>query len=90
MKIIKITPNENGSRPALQDWNHKTPPSGYAFCPENFVATFYGTSPAGFVNIKVNNNSVYEMEVNDSALQAYIEEMKKQIAESEVEEQNGS
>lgn len=72
MKIIQIIPNTDGSRPALQDWNHKDLPRGFALCPDEFVAVFYGTSPAGFVNITVESDTVTEMTVNQEALDEYI------------------
>ena len=90
MKIIKITTNENGSRPALQDWSHKAPPTGYAWCPDKFVEIFYSTSPSGFVNISVRNNSVSAMEINESALNAYIEALEKEKAEREAVNEDAS
>lgn len=90
MKIIKITPNENGSRPALQDWNHKDLPMGYAWCPDEFVEIFYSTSPSGFVNISIRNNSVSAMEINESALNAYIEALDKERAEREAVNEDAS
>lgn len=90
MKIIKITANENGSRPALQDWNHKELPAGYAWCPDEFVKVFYSTSPAGFVNISVRNNSVSAMEINESELNAYIEALEKEKAEREAVNEDAS
>ena len=71
MKIIKITPNKNGSRPALQDWNHKDLPIGYAWCPDEFVSVFYSTSPAGFVNLSVKDGFVVDMSINETALNEY-------------------
>lgn len=72
MKIIKITANENGSRPAPQEWRRDSLPSGYAWCPDEFVSVFYSTSPAGFVDIKVEADNVTEMTVNGVALAEYI------------------
>lgn len=72
MKIIKITPNENGSRPALQDWRRNTAPNGYAWCPDEFESVFYGTSPAGFVNVEIENGVVVAMTVNEEALAEYL------------------
>lgn len=72
MKIIKTTPHGNGARPALQDWKDKEVPSGYAWCPDEFVAVFYSTSPAGFVDITVENDTVVAMTVNEEALAKYI------------------
>lgn len=90
MKIIKITSFEDGSRPSLQDWNHKELPVGYAWCPDEFVKVFYSTSPAGFVNISVRNNSVSAMEINESALNAYIEALDKERAEREAVNEDAS
>ena len=75
MFIIKKIANENGSRPALQTWNHATPPKGYAICPDKFHEVFYSTDPAGFVNITVENDVVTEMTVNQEALDAYLESL---------------
>ena len=72
MKIIKVTPSEIGSRPPVQDWAHKELPSGYAWCPDEFVELFYSTSPAGFVNITVENEVVTGMTLNEEARMAYI------------------
>ena len=75
MKIIKLLANESGSRPAMQDWEFPTLPDGYAWCPDEFVEVFYSTSPAGFVNITVENDTVTEMSINQPALDAYIASM---------------
>lgn len=72
MKIIHLIANESGSRPALQDWEYEILPEGYAWCPDEFVGIFYSTSPAGFVNITVNEDTVTEMTINQEALDAYI------------------
>jgi hypothetical protein len=72
MYIIKKNANANGSRPAIQTWARKTPPEGYAFCPEEFFGVFYSTEIAGFVNIEVEGDSVVSMEVNEAALEAYL------------------
>lgn len=90
MKIIQIIPNIGGSRPALQDWNHKDLPIGFAWCPDEFVKVFYSTSPAGFVNISVRNNSVSAMEINESELNAYIEALEKEKAEREAVNEDAS
>jgi hypothetical protein len=74
MKIIQLSANESGSRPALQDWDFPTLPEGYAWCPDDFVEVFYSTSPSGFVNITVENDTVTEMTINQEALNAYIAE----------------
>ena len=72
MYIIKKTANKNGSRPPLQIWKKRSIPNGYAICPEEFYDVFYSTSPAGFVNITVDNDIVTSMEVNQTALNEYI------------------
>lgn len=72
MKIILLNATESGSRPPLQDWEFPTLPEGYAWCPDEFVEVFYSTSPAGFVNITVEEDTVTEMTVNQEALDAYI------------------
>ena len=72
MYIIKKTANENGSRPPLQTWTKRILPNGYAICPDEFYAVFYSTSPAGFVNITVDNDIVTSMEVNQTSSNEYI------------------
>ena len=72
MKIIKIEPNASLSRPPLQDWWEKELPEGYAWCPEEFEATFYAEKPAGFVHIVVDDGVVTEMTQNDEARAAYV------------------
>ena len=72
MYIIKKTANENGSRPPLQTWTKQNLPNGYAICPDEFYTVFYSTSPAGFVNITVDNDIVTSMEVNQTSLNEYI------------------
>lgn len=79
MKIIRITENENGSRPSLQDWNRPTPPEGYAFIPEEFVSVFYPPDKqcAGFVEITVEDGAVTECTWNEEAYKAYIASLPK-------------
>ena len=72
MYIIQINANENGARPALQEWHGNIVPDGYAICPQEFYDIFYSTSPAGFVNIEIARGSVKSMTVNQEALDAYI------------------
>lgn len=72
MYIIKKTANEDGSRPPLQNWITKNIPNGYAICPDEFYDVFYSTSPAGFVNITIDNDVVKSMEVNQTLLNEYI------------------
>ena len=83
MYIIKKIENADDSRPPLQTWNHKTLPSGYSVCPDEFYEVFYSTDPAGFVNITVENDVVTSMEVNQEALDAYLENNPKEETESE-------
>ena len=85
MHIIKIKANENGARPALQTWHSPKLPEGYAICPDEFYGVFYSTTPAGFVNIAVENDTVIEMTVNDSALEAYIASIPEPVVTPEEE-----
>ena len=85
MHIIKIKANENGARPPIQTWNKPTPPDGYAVCPDEFYGVFYSTTPAGFVNIEVENGVVVGMTVNDSALEAYIASIPEPVITPEDE-----
>lgn len=78
MKIITLIASESGSRPPLQDWTSTVLPDGYAWCPDEFVEVFYSTSPAGFVNIAVENDTVVEMTINQEALDKYIAENPEQ------------
>lgn len=71
MKIIQKVAFESGARPALQDWNGKAP-EGYALCPDEYAEIFYSTSPAGFVNITVEDDIVTSMEINQEALDVYV------------------
>ena len=71
MYIIRKEAYENGSRPALQTWAERTPPEGYAICPEEFIDIFYSTEPAGFVTLEIINNVVISMDVNKEAYEAY-------------------
>jgi hypothetical protein len=56
----------------LQDWWEKELPEGYAWCPEEFEATFYAEKPAGFVHIVVDDGVVTAMTQNDEARAAYV------------------
>lgn len=78
MKIIRLTANGSGSRPPLQDWASSTLPDGYVWCPDEFVEVFYSTAPSGFVHIKVKNDTVVEMTINQEALDKYIAEHPEQ------------
>lgn len=72
MYLIKTIPLEDGSRPPLQTWDFLTAPEGYCLCPEELHDIFYSTSPAGFVNITVENNIVTSMNINQKALDTYV------------------
>lgn len=72
MYIITKTAFEDGSRSALQTWKRSEPPEGCAICPDEFHSVFYSTSPAGFVNITVTDDTVTAMTVNQAAYDAYI------------------
>lgn len=85
MKIIKTIANENGSRPALQEWAGKDLPSGFAWCPDELVSIFYSTSPAGFVNIEVDNDTVVSMSVNEEALAEYVAGLPEAVEPTEPE-----
>lgn len=71
MKIIRIIANDNGARPPLQDWGHPKLPSGYAWCPDEFVEIFYSTIPSGIVNIEVEDDTVVAMTINEEALEHF-------------------
>jgi hypothetical protein len=71
MYIIAREADPLGGRPPLQTWRAKTLPEGYAWCDEAFYDVFYSTSPAGFVNITVEGDTVTAMEVNHAAYEAY-------------------
>lgn len=72
MYIIKLEATNSGSRPPLQSWSGSIAPEGYALCPDNFHDVFYSTSPAGFVNIVVEDGIVTEMTINQEAIDGYI------------------
>ena len=75
MFIIQIEANANGSRPPLQSWNSATLPEGYAWITDEQKDIFYSTTPAGFVNITVEEQDgvkyVASIEVNQEALDAF-------------------
>ena len=75
MFIIQIEANPNGSRPPLQSWNSANLPDGYAFLTDEQKDIFYSTTPAGFVNITVEEQDgvkyVASIEVNQEALDAF-------------------
>ena len=72
MYIITKNAYDDGSRTALQTWDETKPPEGYVFCPDEFYSVFYSTTPAGFVNITVDGDTVKLMTVNRAAYDAYI------------------
>ena len=75
MYIIQIEANPSGSRPPLQSWNNATLPEGYAWITDEQKNIFYSTTPAGFVNITVEEQEgikyVSSIEVNQKALDAF-------------------
>lgn len=75
MFIIQIQANPNGSRPPLQSWNSANLPDGYAFLTDEQKDIFYSTTPAGFVNITIEEQEgikyVSHIEVNQEALDAF-------------------
>ena len=75
MFIIRIEANPSGSRPPLQSWNSATLPEGYALITDEQKDIFYSTTPAGFVNITVEEQEgvkyVASIEVNQEALDAF-------------------
>lgn len=74
MKIIRIAAGDTGARPPLQDCGATTPPSGYAFIPDEFVSVFYPQDKqcAGFVDITVEDDTVTACTWNEEAYQAYL------------------
>lgn len=80
MYIIQLEANPSGGRTGLQGWSGETAPEGFALCPDEFFAIFYSTTPAGFVNIEVEDDVVVGMEVNQEALEAYIESCKPDMS----------
>ena len=81
MYIIAREASSNGGRPPLQSWDHKFLPEGFAFCPDEFYDIFYSTSPAGFVNVTIEDDVVTGMAVATDKVDAYKE------ANPEVEEE---
>ena len=75
MFIIQIEANPSGSRPPLQSWNSATLPEGYAWITDEQKDIFYSTTPAGFVNITIEEQEgvkyVASIEVNQEALDAF-------------------
>lgn len=74
MYIISLEASSSGSRPPLQTWEHNFIPEGFAICPDEFYDIFYSTTPAGFVNIVVENNVVISMTINQETLDTYVAE----------------
>lgn len=75
MFIIQKEANPNGSRPPLQSWNSATLPQGYAWITDEFKDIFYSTTPAGFVNITIEQSEhgdfVSNVTINQEALDAF-------------------
>lgn len=75
MFIIQIKANPSGSRPPIQSWNDENLPDGFAFLTDAQKDVFYSTTPAGFVNITVEEREgvkyVASIEINQEALDAY-------------------
>lgn len=84
MYIIKREASSNGGRPPLQPWTHKSLPEGFAFCPDEFHDIFYSTSPAGFVELTIEDDIVTGMAAVSEKVDAYKE------ANPEVEEEDTS
>ena len=76
MFIIQENANPNGSRPPLQSWNSAKLPEGYAWIADEFKDIFYSTTPAGFVNITIEQSEigkiVTNISVNQEGLDAYM------------------
>ena len=85
MLIIKLNADTNGSRPALRKWDGAKPPKSYALCPERFYELFYSTTPAGFVDITVEDGIVTSMAVNNEALEAYVASIPERVITPEKE-----
>jgi hypothetical protein len=68
MQIIKITANESGSRPPMQDWRRAEPPEGYAEVACD-AAAFYEYN--GFVTLTVEDDRVTDMQPNIEAWEAW-------------------
>ena len=75
MYIIQIEASPSGYRPPLQSWNIESLPEGYAWITDEQKNIFYSTTPAGFVNITVEEQEgikyVSSIEVNQKALDAF-------------------
>lgn len=75
MFIIQIQANPGGSRPPLQSWADVNLPEGYAWITDEQKDIFYSTTPAGFVNITIEEQEgvkyVASIEVNQEALDAF-------------------
>lgn len=69
--ICGIIPTADGMCNGVQSWNGDIPPSGYAFIPAEFISVFYSTSPAGFITVTVENNTITTMTINTEAYEAW-------------------
>lgn len=72
MYIIKLTKNESGAYPALQEKSYI--PAGYMEFPEEFYDVFYPTDKecAGFVDLTVADGKITAVTWNNEAYQAYL------------------
>ena len=76
MWLIKLETNEDGSREPLIEWDEPAPLWGYALCSQKFYDVFYSHETAkGFVNITVEDDMVIAMELNQEAIDAYLESL---------------
>lgn len=72
MYIVQKKANEYGARAPMQTWSKNTLPDGYVWCPDAFYDVFYSTTPAGFVHIIVEGDTVTAMTVNHEAYNVYV------------------
>lgn len=85
MLIIRIEPNENGSRPPIQEWPMRSVPDGYAVIPAAInTDVFYDSN--GFVNLEVTTadgwSVVVSMTENTEAWEAWKEAQTEEVGES--------
>ena len=70
MKIIKISPNESGAFPPIQEGSFLEPPEGCAQVPDEFdLEPFYAN--CGFVALDIQDGIVTGMSPNTEALAAW-------------------
>lgn len=72
MYIIKLTKNESGAYPALQEKSYIPP--GYMEYPEEFYDVFYPADKecAGFVDLTITGGEIADVTWNEEAYQVYI------------------